>query len=122
MDFSPGGVGRRGRCSEEEDWDWDFLVCCVLLLLCPNLKRPFSFWPNWEAEVLLPRVPFGEKVGLLDREVEEMFVIVVWAEWTIVLGPTWPFGARTECPCYVEGCGSPLGDEREEEEEDGEKT
>jgi hypothetical protein len=55
----------------------------LLLLLFPNLKSPFSFCPNWEADVLRERVPVveEEKVGLLDLDVEE--VMVVWTEWTI---------------------------------------
>ncbi|SRR5579862_4752911 len=90
--FSEGGVGRRGKCSVEDEWD-DLLL---EMLELPNLNRPLSFCPNWEAEVLRERVPFGENVGLLDRD-EEWF-IVAWTVWTIVRrneeGPT-----RRVCGC-----------------------
>ena len=79
--LSEGGVGKRGKCSVDEEWD-DLLLMLVILFVFPNLNRPFNFCPNWEAEVERDRVPVEEKVGLLDLEVE--FVIVVCTAWTMV--------------------------------------
>lgn len=78
--FSEGGVGRRGKCSVDEECE-DLLL---EILVLPNLKRPLSFCPNWEAEVLRERVPVGEKVGLSALDDME-FIGVEWtAAWTIV--------------------------------------
>ena len=71
--FSEGGVGRRGKCSVDEECD-DLLPEMPVF---PNLKSPLSFCPNWEADVLRERVPVGEKVGLSDLDDVEFM-----AEWT----------------------------------------
>ena len=57
---------------EEECWDEDLL--CVETFVWVNLKRPFNFWPNCEAEVERERVLEAENVGELDRELEVVIV------------------------------------------------
>jgi hypothetical protein len=79
--FSDGGVGSRGRCSvEEESAPMDFWEGAGEFVdefeTCVNLKRPFNFWPNWEADVERDRVPLTGDVGLLEREVEVVMVAV----------------------------------------------
>ena len=60
------------ECCEEED-----LLCVAEeTFVCVNLKRPLSFWPNWEADVERERVPEAEeKVGELEREVLEVVIV-----------------------------------------------
>ena len=74
MVLSAGGVGSRGRCSVEEERELFVLEMLVWL----NLKRPFNFWPNWEAEeVLRARLPVGlERVGLFAPDDVVIVVIV----------------------------------------------
>ena len=48
---------------------------CVETFVWVNLKRPFNFWPNWEAEVERERVPEVENVGELDRELLEVVIV-----------------------------------------------
>jgi hypothetical protein len=74
-------VGSRGRCSvEEESAPTDFWEGAGEFVeefeTCVNLKRPFNFWPNWEADVERDRVPLTWKVGLLEREVEVVIIVV----------------------------------------------
>ena len=75
--FSEGGVGNLGKCSvDEESVPWDFgELLLVILLTWVNLKRPFNFWPNCEAEVERDRVPV-KKVGEFERDIE--VVMVLW--------------------------------------------
>jgi hypothetical protein len=58
---------------EEECWEEDLL--CVETFVWVNLKRPFNFCPNWEAEVERERVPEVENVGELDRELLEVVIV-----------------------------------------------
>jgi hypothetical protein len=67
--FSEGGVGSRGKCSVDDESPWDFCEDWV------NLKRPFNFCPNWEAEVERERVPEMENVGEFERDVEAVIVL-----------------------------------------------
>jgi len=53
----------------------------VILLTWVNLKRPFNFWPNCDAEVERDRLP-AEKVGEFERDIE--VVMVLWTVWTMV--------------------------------------
>ena len=48
---------------------------CVETFVWVNLKRPFNFCPNWEAEVERERVPEVENVGELDRELLEVVIV-----------------------------------------------
>lgn len=48
-----------------------------------NLKRPFNFWPNWEADVERERVPLTGKVGLLEREVDVVIVAGALAQHSL---------------------------------------
>lgn len=64
--LSDGGVGRRGKCSMEEEAREDL----VMIEGVVNLKRPFSLAPNWEAEVDRDRVPEEGKVGELEPGVD----------------------------------------------------
>jgi hypothetical protein len=50
---------------------------------CVNLKRPFNFWPNWEADVERERVPLTGNVGLLEREVDVVIVAGALAQHSL---------------------------------------
>jgi hypothetical protein len=94
---------------------------------CVNLKRPFNFWPNWEADVERDRVPLT-KVGLLEREVEVVIIVaraLAQHSWGAKEGRRWILrgcgrgdaeGARTFSVCVCVCVCESRGEERGEEE------